>query len=527
MTDDDGNTRFFYNSYLTYIKDANGNRICFVYNGKSFSATGTGWYPSTKGSYLSAIYAVGSGSDKGSKICTLTYDQNHYLASITDYADRTTTFEYSNLTENSAYLTKVNHPDKTTATYGYSSGWLNSAYDDESKYGVEYGYSGTEISSIEEYTGSARGSKILRQKNGVQETKYRYVGDDREATTDDDIVTKYTFDYAGRTINAVTLDNSEREVLGVTAAAYTTNTSRSGKNNRIEKDAQSGQNGINLLVAGGLETHDSFSTAASYWTRVTYPDDGSYSKKNAVVKTGESARHGTGALKSYLNNAATGACGDGQIKPIFILVFSAAAIIGEEVHGTIPIAVDQIGGVADGGFSDTFLRGELPAKARAHIDIICCRNAQQPAVRNISTVEIAVIYMAQREGHRGAGERKVFFYNGQRRGIVADISTACPENILFFIGVVAFNTGGIAVANNDNCGVRIVKPGSICCAAGLIGCYCKVAAGASVGIPVLCGTSYVPAAIASDFVAMGNDIIHGIIISRLAIPGQVCKPTGA
>ena len=305
MTDDDGNTRFFYNSYLTYIKDANGNRICFVYNGKSFSATGTGWYPSTNGSYLSAIYAVSSGNTSSSKICTLTYDQNHYLASITDYADRTTTFEYSNLTENSAYLTKVNHPDKTTATYGYSSGWLNSAYDDESKYGVEYGYSGTEISSIEEYTGSARGSKILRQKNGVQETKYRYVGDDREANTDDDIVTKYTFDYAGRTINAVTLDNSEREVLGVTAAAYTTNTSRSGKNNRIEKDAQSGQNGINLLVAGGLETHDSFSTAASYWTRVTYPDEGSYSKKNAVVKTGEKAHHGTSAIKSYLSSAST------------------------------------------------------------------------------------------------------------------------------------------------------------------------------------------------------------------------------
>ncbi len=111
--------------------------------------------------------------------------------------------------------------------------------------------------------------------------------------------------YAGRTINAVTLDNSEREVLGVTAAAYTTNTSRSGKNNRIEKDAQSGQNGINLLVAGGLETHDSFSTAASYWTRVTYPDEGSYSKKNAVVKTGEKAHHGTSAIKSYLSSAST------------------------------------------------------------------------------------------------------------------------------------------------------------------------------------------------------------------------------
>ena len=305
MTDDDGNTRFFYNSYLTYIKDANGNRICFVYNGGSFSATGTGWYPSTKGSYLSAIYAVGSGSDKGSKICTLTYDQNHYLASITDYAGRTTTFNYSDLTGNSAYLTKVTHPDGTTVTYEYDAGRLNRAYDAEAKYGMEYKYSGGGISEFWEYDNTTWGSWILRHKNGVQETNYRYIGEDRKDNTSDDIVTKYTFDYAGRTINAVTLDNSEREVLGVTAAAYTTNTSRSGKNNRIEKDAQSGQNGINLLVAGGLETHDSFSTAASYWTRITYPDEGSYSKKNAVVKTGEKAHHGTSAIKSYLSSAST------------------------------------------------------------------------------------------------------------------------------------------------------------------------------------------------------------------------------
>ena len=305
MTDDDGNTRFFYNSYLTYIKDANGNRICFVYNGGSFSATGTGWYPSTKGSYLSAIYAVGSGSDKGSKICTLTYDQNHYLASITDYADRTTTFEYSDLTGNSAYLTKVTHPDGTTVTYEYDAGRLNRAYDAEAKYGMAYKYSGGGISEFWEYDNTTWGSWVLRHKNGVQETYYRYVGDDRQKGSSDDIVTKYTFDYAGRTINAVTLDNSEREVLGVTAAAYTTNTSRSGKNNRIEKDAQSGQNGINLLVAGGLETHDSFSTAASYWTRITYLDEGSYSKKNAVVKTGEKTHHGTSAIKSYLSSAST------------------------------------------------------------------------------------------------------------------------------------------------------------------------------------------------------------------------------
>ena len=80
-------------------------------------------------------------------------------------------------------------------------------------------------------------------------------------------------------------------------------------------------------------------------------------------------RHGIG------RDAAAGACGDGQIKPIFILVFSAAAVIGEEVHGAISIAVDQISGTSDGGFPNTFLRGELPTKARTHVNVVCRRNA--------------------------------------------------------------------------------------------------------------------------------------------------------
>ena len=304
MTDDDGNTRFFYGSYLTYIKDANGNRICFVYNGKSFSATGTGWYPSTSGSYLSAIYAVSSGNASNSLICTLAYDQNHYLDTITDYAGRTTTFDYSGLTENSAYLTKVTHPDGTTATYGYEPGRLNRAYDSESKYGMAYKYSGGGISEIWEYTDTTTGSRVLRHKNGVQETYYRYVGDDRTQNTADDIVTKYTFDYAGRTINAVTLDNTEREVLGVTAAAYTTNTARSGKNNRVEKDAQSGQNGVNLLVAGGLEIHDTMTAPANSWTRLKTGTGLHAAIKNTATDSTTITRNGNGSLKIYLEGTA-------------------------------------------------------------------------------------------------------------------------------------------------------------------------------------------------------------------------------
>ena len=266
LKDTSGNTRYFYNDYLTYIKDASGNRICFVYNGKSFSATGTEWYPSTYGSYLSEIYAVSSGGSS-SRICALSYDQNHYLASITDYAGRTTKFAYSDLTENSAYLTKVTHPDGTSACYNYDdNGRLSEAYDGEGKYGIAYTYSGNDVTGIREYAAASQGgektygSSIRRSKNGVQEAVYRYDGADHkfypDDDTTDDIVTRYAFDYAGRTINAATLNWNETEILGVTAAAYTASSGTSKTNNRVEKDAQSGQEGINLMTAGGLEVHD-------------------------------------------------------------------------------------------------------------------------------------------------------------------------------------------------------------------------------------------------------------------------------
>ena len=69
-------------------------------------------------------------------------------------------------------------------------------------------------------------------------------------------------------------------------------------------------------------------------------------------------RHGIGC------DASAAACGDGQIESVFILVFSAAAVIGEEVHGAVSIAVDKISGAADGGFSDAFLCGEQPKPVR-------------------------------------------------------------------------------------------------------------------------------------------------------------------
>jgi YD repeat-containing protein len=142
---------------------------------------------------------------------------------------------------------------------------------------------------------------VKRQKNGIQEAVYQYDGDDRSFGSSDDIYTRYAFDYTGRTINATTLNYDQSEILGVTAAAYTTSSGTSATNNRVEKDAQSGQNGINLLQYGGLEPHDGFTGVTSYWTKLS----GSTANNNAVVKTGELVRTGSYALKTYVNSSAT------------------------------------------------------------------------------------------------------------------------------------------------------------------------------------------------------------------------------
>ena len=308
LTDDSGNKKFFYNAYLTYQEDGNGNKIYFVYNGASFSASSTEWYPPQTGAYLSSIVSVNKGQSTPTTICTFAYT-NNYLSSITDHAGRVTKFVYAN-----NRLVQIIHPDNTSAYYDYntSTGHLIEMYDAEAKYGVTYTYTGNAVTSIEEFAANTKGgdktkgSCVKRSKNGVQEAIYRYDGDDRTFDTTDDIVTRYAFDFAGRTINATTLNYNETQILGVTAAAYTASTGTSRTNNRIEKDAQGGQAGINLLSAGGLEIHDTMTAPANSWKPLQASGTGrSAAVKNTASDSSALTRTGNGSLKIYLKDTAT------------------------------------------------------------------------------------------------------------------------------------------------------------------------------------------------------------------------------
>ena len=107
-------------------------------------------------------------------------------------------------------------------------------------------------------------------------------------------------------LNATTLNYNETQILGVTAAAYTASTGTSRTNNRIEKDAQGGQAGINLLSAGGLEIHDTMTAPANSWKPLQASGTGrSAAVKNTASDSSALTRTGNGSLKIYLKDTAT------------------------------------------------------------------------------------------------------------------------------------------------------------------------------------------------------------------------------
>ena len=304
LKDQSGNIKFFYHNMLSYIADSNDNRIYFLYNDYSYSSSSTDWRPTGTDDKLTQIVAVNKGQD-AEIICTLAYDSSNQLSEITDYANRKTIFSYTN-----GNLTKVTHPDGTAAHYAYdSNGQLIRMYDDEADYGIQYEYNADGVSAIREYTAASIngnqtvGVQIKREKNGIQEVHYRYDGNDREFNrpeylSTDDIVNCYYFDYAGRTINAVTLNYDETKILGVTSAAYTS--TEDASKNKIEKTAQSGQNGVNMLSAGGVEEHDNYEPSSADWVKINTDDN-----FNAVIKNNDVARTGTGSLKTWMGYNAT------------------------------------------------------------------------------------------------------------------------------------------------------------------------------------------------------------------------------
>lgn len=263
MSDDKGNEWTFTDNYLTSIKDPDDNKINIAYsNGKLSSIT-------QKNNGQSTI-----------EIASFTYDTNN-LVSVEDYAGNTYTFTYSG-----SNLTSIQKNNRTIASYSYSGYRLTNMTDSESGYGLAFTYANGKVSSYQEIANSNTGAHVAISYPNHSQTTYRDYGADRTSGTSDDILTHYLFDYAGRTANAYTTDNSGA-ILGATNAAYSGTSSTAKDNNRTVRSASIGLAGQQLMRDTSLE----FSSSA--WTT------------NGVSISGSKPRTGSHSIQGTLSSDGT------------------------------------------------------------------------------------------------------------------------------------------------------------------------------------------------------------------------------
>ena len=305
MTDGDSTTTFN-EGYLTSIKDSKENKICFAYGGKEYGLDNL-WKPTQKSHQLTSIIQINKVDNKARKLVSLLYDENGYLTKITDKAGRITKYHYDG-----GELVKITHPDNTTVSYTYDNKhYLLSALDNESKYGVEYGWEklGCRIivNRIREFNNSGEtkeyGSDVKVDGHDLQHTVYTSAGNDNNFDTSDDQISTYTFDYSGHTVNVCTKD-VQGNVLGVDTGAYK---SKSAKNS-LTASATSGKQAYSEIVNGGIEVAGATSIDINSWNVSGSTTNGSVSATNKQAHNGDRsiALSGESTDNSYVRAYAAG-----------------------------------------------------------------------------------------------------------------------------------------------------------------------------------------------------------------------------
>ena len=266
MTDmDKYHTWVFHNGYLISVTDNNSNTIYFAYNA-AYSSGSSAWKP-VKGSasnrLVQIVMDINSGSSTNARtlqtVANLTYSGSR-LSKVTDYAGRATNYTY----DSTGHLTQVTYADSTSVSYAYngSGGRLSTLYDAESKYGLDitYTYNLGVVSTfgVQEfaYTPSAvkrTGSAFHAYRNGIHQTSYRFYGPDHTAGNADDTVMTCVLDHFGKTICTYDSNTDYSEIIGASAASYTSNSGTSKTNNRLSGAAAMGTVALNLLPNAGLE----------------------------------------------------------------------------------------------------------------------------------------------------------------------------------------------------------------------------------------------------------------------------------
>ena len=297
ISDDKDNEMYFVNGFLTLINDANGNEIQIHYTHSDGTSASNG-HPNASGDRISKIVQKNNGGSS-IEVATFNYNSSKWLTSIKDAAGNYYYFTYA-----SGKLSQIKRGDTVLAQYGAGSTRMSYAYDAEAKYGVAFSYEAGKISAYYEITSASVDSKpgaivdVSHLENG--QTLYRDYGTDR-IESGDDILTYYTFDYAGRSANAYTTDTNQK-ILGASNAVYSGVGSTDKANNRTLRTASIGVAAMNELRNHGFELSDpawSFTGAGGTYTNIV-----------ARAMTGsELVRTGVGACKGWIKAGQTSTIG--------------------------------------------------------------------------------------------------------------------------------------------------------------------------------------------------------------------------
>ena len=306
MEDDRGNTMYFVRGYLTILIDANGNRydIFFRHSDGTMESSG---YPNYTGDRIDHINQKNAGETNGITVATFQYDttsEQTPLCRVIDAAGNSYQLNYSGNQLQSVQrklLDDSNYSDYIAFSYSGNGSRMTQLKDMISTYCINVSYADGRVASYSEAVTASNNSNVTGAGATVtripgDRTVYTDWGNDRIASTSDDIITTYLFDYAGRTVNAFTTDTSGA-IRGASNAIHSGTGDTNKANNRTLRSAGIGMAAMPVVRNGGFE----FTGSDTAWTSIIPTGSGN----TAQAQNGGLIRTGNRSFKTQVVGAAT------------------------------------------------------------------------------------------------------------------------------------------------------------------------------------------------------------------------------
>ncbi len=272
IVNEKGYKKVFHNTgRLNYTEDPNGNRVTSLYSA---------W-----NNNYARVSTIKDGSNNELQLTS----NGGYLSAVTDPANRTTSYTYSN-----GRLTRITRQNGEYISFNYDSDGSMTSITDIDGYRVNFAYttssSGKKVREIQEYNANGTlGQKITFDRTRYNTTIVTTYGADGIANTNDDLTSTYQFDEWGRTVSVKS--NTVTNDLGATNYNYTPAVKDSTASNikmlnRVSKNYSTGSNPLNLVSNANMEKTSTWIKSAWCGTNTFtsgYSNTVSYFGKSSLV----------------------------------------------------------------------------------------------------------------------------------------------------------------------------------------------------------------------------------------------------